>query len=437
VVEGTHFLPRADEVTIKVRAADLEITAGPDAGRRMRIDRPTFVIGTGDSADLRLSDPAVSREHLRMTLVPIGLTVRDEGSKNGTWLDGTRLYDALLTKSAVVQLGSSTLAIRIDTGALELPLHEGERFGGALGVSASMRHLFGVLERASASDVTVLIEGESGVGKEVLARAVHDRSPRADGPFVAVDCGAIAPTLIEAELFGHEKGAFTGAAATRPGMFEEAEGGTIFLDEIGELSLDLQPKLLRVLEAREVRRVGGGARPLNVRVIAATNRRLSEASEKGEFRRDLYYRLAVARVTVPPLRDRPEDIAPIAREFLRTALGDPTAELPRDLEGLLSAYRWPGNVRELRNVVDRYALLGARDATALFDASASQAAPEDLSDLPYHEARRRALERFERAYLPSILARAGGVVSKAAELAQVARPSFYRMLDRNRVSSDD
>jgi transcriptional regulator with PAS, ATPase and Fis domain len=312
-------------------------------------------------------------------------------------------------------------------------------FGAAIGVSPAMRHLFAVLERAAQSDVTVLLEGESGVGKEVLARAIHTRSQRAGGPFVTVDCGAIPSSLIESELFGHERGAFTGATHARSGVFEQADGGTIFLDEIGELPLDLQPKLLRAIEAREVRPVGANAaRAVDVRIVAATNRRLAEAAASGEFRRDLFYRLAVARIVVPPLRERREDILPLARSFVRAATRDACAELPADFAALLGSYAWPGNVRELRNVVERWALLGVRDARTLFDEAGKVTAGEleDLSHLPYHEARRVVLERFERQYLPKVLSDAGGVVARAAAHAQVARPSFYRMLERLGEAAD-
>jgi transcriptional regulator with PAS, ATPase and Fis domain len=421
------------ETTLRVHAALLEVTAGPDAGAHARVDRPTFVVGSGPGADLRLADGAVSREHVRLALEPSGVRVRDEGSKNGTWLGGVRIADALLTSDAALEVGKTTLLVRLESAALDLPLSASASFGDALGVSPPMRHLFALLERAAGSDVTILLEGESGVGKEVLARAVHARSPRAAGPFVAVDCGAIPPGLVESELFGHERGAFTGAAQARTGLFEQADGGTLFLDEIGELPLDLQPKLLRAIETREVRPVGGRAgRPFDVRIIAATNRRLAEAACAGEFRRDLFYRLAVARVVVPPLRDRRQDILPLARAFLRVATGDAGVELPVDLGAMLASYAWPGNVRELRNVIERWALLGVRDARGLFDAAgiARNVDAEDLSHLPYHEARRRVLERFERAYLPRVLENAGGVVTRAAEHAQVARPSFYRMLER-------
>ncbi len=422
--------------TLRIRAAELAVSSGPDAGRTVRIEQPTFVVGSGPGADLRLTDPAVSQEHLRLSLGPDGMHLRDGGSKNGTWIGAIRVADITLVGAATVQIGRTVLSLQLDASAIDLPLSDAPSFGGAIAVSTSMRHLFALLERAAASDVTVLLEGESGVGKEVLATAIHARSARESGPFVAVDCGAIPANLIESELFGHERGAFTGAFQAHQGVFEQARGGTLFLDEIGELPLDLQPKLLRVLEQREVRPLGARApRAIDVRVIAATNRRLAEAAQKNEFRKDLFYRLAVARVTVPPLRDRPEDIVPLARAFFRTVTADASAEIPPDLAAILTSYAWPGNVRELRNVMERYALLGVRDADMLLDST--RAAPsQDLSLLPFREARRAAIERFEREYAPRVLARADGVVARAAQLAEVARPSFYRLLERLRLPSD-
>jgi transcriptional regulator with PAS, ATPase and Fis domain len=423
-----------DDAFLRVRAADLTVRGGPDDGLEARVEIPTFVVGTGELSDLKLSDPTVSREHLRLTLEAAGVRVRDVGSRNGTWIGGVRVREALLTTSTVLTIGATSLSISLDAGPIDLAVSQSTRFGEAIGVSPAMRHVFMLLERAARSDMTVLLEGESGVGKEILARAVHSTSQRAKAPFVALDCGALSPSLIESELFGHERGAFTGAHSARQGLFEAAHGGTIFLDEIGELPIDLQPKLLRVLEEREVRPVGGRtAKPIDVRVVAATNRHLAEAVEAGKFRRDLFYRLAVVLVTVPPLRDRPEDIAPLARAFLRSVLGTPETELTEDFAAMLSSYSWPGNVRELRNVIQRYALLEVRDAEALFGGMRGEKG-EDLSLLPFHEARRIAMDRFERAYFPKVLARAGGVVSRAAQLAEVARPSFYRMLERVRES---
>ncbi len=315
-----------------------------------------------------------------------------------------------------------------------VPAREPERFGDALGASEAMRQLFATLARVAGEELSVLLEGESGVGKDVLARALHQHSRRAAGPFVVVDCGAIPPNLIESELFGHERGSFTGAESARRGVFEEATGGTLFLDEIGELPLDMQPKLLRALEQREIRPVGGrGTRPIDVRVVAATNRKLTTLAQTGGFRSDLYYRLAVVCATVPPLRDRREDVLPIARAMLRALRKDESAEIASEVEARLVAYRWPGNVRELRNVVERYAVFG--DSPGLFEAiEEPPVREEDLATLTYHEAKKRVLDRFEEAYLPRVLERAGGVVTRAAELAGVARPSFYRMLERLRAS---
>jgi transcriptional regulator with PAS, ATPase and Fis domain len=431
----TRFVPPPNATSVRVHAARLEITSGTDVGRSVRIDRPVFIIGTGETADLRLTDPTVSREHLRLFLTPSGLEIRDEGSKNGTWIGGLRIKDTLATQATSIKIGTTSIAMSLESGPLEIALSDSDRFGKAIGVSACMRNVFALLERASESDVTVLLEGESGVGKEVLAQAVHTRSARSAGPFVALDCGAIPPALIESELFGHEKGAFTDATRSSAGSFAQAEGGTIFLDEIGELQLDLQRKLLRVLEQREVRPLGSEhVVSVNVRVIAATNRRLSEAVHNNEFRQDLFYRLAVARVVIPPLRDRPEDVLPIAKAFLTAASNGKEVELPADFAAMLSAYHWPGNVRELRNVIDRYVHLGLRDTSSLFDANRQDLAPSstDLSLLPYHEARRRAVDAFERAYVPKVMERAGGVVARAAEMSEVGRASFYRMLERVR-----
>ena len=279
VDQETRFL--ADQPVLRVRALTLEVTAGPDAGTRARVDRPVFVIGTGASADLRLTDDTVSREHVRFSLTQAGVHVRDDGSTNGTWIGGLRVNDALLTTPTAVTLGSTVISLQIDAETFDLPLAASERFGEAVGGSATMRHVFAVLARAAASEVTVLVEGESGTGKELLAHAIHVHSERKSGPFVAIDCGALPPNLIESELFGHERGAFTGADRARLGAFEQANGGTLFLDEIGELPLDLQPKLLRALETRQVRPLGAsGARNVDVRIVAATNRNLADAAQR-------------------------------------------------------------------------------------------------------------------------------------------------------------
>jgi transcriptional regulator with PAS, ATPase and Fis domain len=427
--DGTSTVQR-DAVALRVRGATLHVTRGPDAGRSAPVDQPTFIIGSGSSADLRLTDPGISREHVRLTLTETGVRLRDT-SKNGTYLGGFRIYDLLTRDDTAIVIGETTLAITIAADRIDLPMSTETRFGAAIGQSAVMRHLFATLERAAASDLTILIEGETGVGKDLLARAIHEKSERRRGPFVVADCSAISENLIESELFGHARGAFTGADKDRRGVFEEANGGTLFLDEVGELPLELQPKLLRALEQREIRPVGGRvARPVDIRVIAATNRRLAEGARNGEFRSDLFYRLAVVKATVPPLRDRPEDILPIARSLLQKLKRDPTAEISVDIASMLEAYSWPGNVRELRNVVERYAALG--DGTGLIEHATPirLATDDELAMLPYHEARRVVVDRFEEGYAPRLLARADGNIRRAAALADIARPSLYRMLER-------
>jgi transcriptional regulator with PAS, ATPase and Fis domain len=434
VGQNDSTLSLGGHMSLKVRAATIHVAKGPDAGRQARVDQVSFIVGGGESADLRLTDPAVSREHLRISLGTAGLRIRDDGSKNGTYLGSTRVHDVTLSNDAALVIGATTLAFTIATDSIVLPLSVNDRYGEAIGTSNVMRYLFAQLERAAATNLTVLIEGESGAGKDLLARAIHAKSPRRDGPFVIADCSAIPEHLIESELFGHERGAFTGADRARRGVVEEAHGGTLFLDEVGELPLDLQPKLLRMMEQREIRPVGSNApRSVDVRIIAATNRRLAEAARTGEFRNDLFYRLAVVRVAVPPLRDRPEDILPIARSMLRTLKRDPNADLPQDFASMLVAYSWPGNVRELRNVIEQHAVLGS-DAKGLFEEAKAmtRSADAELANLTYHEARKLVLDRFDEEYLPRVLDRAEGVVARAAELAGVARPSFYRMLDRIR-----
>lgn len=419
---------------VQVRAATIEVRTGTTSGKRVRVETPRFVIGSGPDVDLRLEDRTVSREHVVVSLGPSGLVVRDEGSRNGTFLGAVRVKEIVLTGDTTLRVGQTTVAITVDNASIDIPISAGAAFGDAIGSGAAIRNVFHRLERAAETDVTVLLEGESGVGKDVLARAVHAHSNRAEQPFVAVDCGAIPATLFESELFGHVRGAFTGADQQRDGLAAEADGGTLFLDEVGELPLELQPKLLRLLEEREIRPVGGrGPRKVDIRIIAATNRGLLEAVSQGTFRQDLFYRLSVARVVVPPLRDRAEDIEALALAFLRNALGRADAQLDPDIASMLAAYRWPGNVRELKNVVERHALLGVRDRQSLFDAKDARGLAvqrDDVWSMPYHDARKILLEDFERTYLTRALAGAGNVVVRAAEITGIPRPTFYRMLTR-------
>jgi DNA-binding NtrC family response regulator len=439
---ATQVIQRAQGVDqLLIRSAQLKVVGGPDKGRQVAIGERTVVVGTAPECDLCLTDSAVSRRQFEVRAALDGFLVRDLASTNGTFAGKLRLGETLVTESLTLTAGRSEIKLVIGKEQEALDLSRHERFGSLLGKSPPMRRCFALLEAAAACDATVLIEGESGTGKEVAAESVHRLSARASGPLVVVDCGAIAATLIESELFGHERGSFTGAAASHAGAFEQADGGTLFLDEIGELEASLQPKLLRFLEKHEVRRVGGsGARKVDVRVVAATNRRLEQLAKDGGFREDLFYRLAVIRVVLPPLRQRRDDVPMLALELARRIRPgvDPASWLDAHALEVLSSYPWPGNVRELRNVLERLAALpDARPELLLAPASdeKGQAAAADphrgLDDLAYHDAKERILDAFERRYVAAVLARSGGVVARAAEHAQVPRQTFFRLIRKH------
>ncbi|CAN5221583.1 hypothetical protein BH09MYX1_BH09MYX1_52060 [soil metagenome] len=400
------------------------------------------IIGKAQDADLVLPDDTVSRRHCELVREGASIRVRDLDSTNGVRVDGTRVKDALLSPGAVVRVGEVEVAIRPAERRAEPMPSERTSFGGALGESLAMRTIFGVLERIAPTEATVLLLGETGTGKDVLARGIVAESPRKSGPFVVVDCGAVSYSLIESELFGHERGAFTGAVASRQGAFELANGGTVFLDEIGDLPLDVQPKLLRVLETKEFRRVGGNKhQKSDARVIAATKRDLDREVKGGKFREDLYFRLAVVPVTVPPLRQRREDIAAIARHILTTA----GADFPLDGDALaaLAAHDWPGNVRELRNVLER-AVYMAR-ATGTFDLGTislggggdTGAAFHFEPEHSYRETRARFDHELERRYVKWILARNQGNVSAAARDARMERKHLSDLVKKHGIRGSD
>ncbi|MGZ3425987.1 MAG: sigma 54-interacting transcriptional regulator, partial [Polyangia bacterium] len=347
---ATRILSRPGGRVIAVRRARLRVSRGPSRGEQLELSSlQPIVIGSDPDADLVLADDTVSTRHAEVRPTASGWVVRDLGSTNGVVIHEVRVQEA--------KLDENTRRLALGESELEWKLYEDEvehamaatPFGGLVGEAPAMRALFALCEQAAAADSTILLEGESGTGKEVLAEALHRGSPRAERPFVVVDCAALAANLVESELFGHEKGAFTGADRARAGALEEAHGGTLFLDEIGELPLEQQVKLLRALEARQVRRVGAAqTKTIDVRVIAATHRRLEGLVAAEQFRADLYYRLAVIKVHVPALRERSEDILPLARRFLaelKPSL-DPSALLSDAVSTALVAHRWPGNVRE-------------------------------------------------------------------------------------------
>jgi len=392
-------------------------------------------IGSQDGNDLVVGDPTVSRFHCEIVMDASGPHVRDLGSRNGTMVDGVRVREAFLRSGSLVKLGAVTLRFDFLGHTSRLPISPNSSFHGLVAGSIPMRMALAFIERAATSEMTVLLEGETGTGKGKVAEAIHRGGPRAKKPFLVVDCGAIPANLLESELFGHEKNAFTGAVERRVGVFEEAGGGTIFLDEIGEMPIELQPKLLRVLESKEIRRVGSNHhQKVDVRIVAATNRDLRSEVNEGRFRSDLYFRLAVLRIGLPPLRERPDDMPALAEGLLRSigAKPDEVAALctPEFFAGLRRA-AWPGNVRELRNHLER--CLVFQEALPVTESAVAQPGGEATVDprMPYALARRRAIDSFERTYVRELLALHGGKVMPAATSAEVDRVYLYKLARRH------
>ncbi len=406
---------------------------GAQAGESALIDGSTTVlVGQSPICPLRPRDPTVSRRHLELEVVGDRLRVRDLGSSNGTFIGSIRIIEALLGGGEVLEIGSTHVRVDRQQNAAPAPIVTDVHFGDVHGISREMRRLYPLFARLAQVDVPVLVEGETGTGKEVVARAIHDGGKRADFPFIVFDCTAVSASLIESELFGHERGAFTGAVAQRRGLFEQAAGGTLFIDEIGDLPLELQSKLLRVLERSEVRRVGGDRWiRCDVRVIAATRRNVDALVQEGRFRDDLFHRLAVGRVELPPLRRRRGDVLALVDRFCREAGAAPSV-IPAALLGEWNQAEWPGNVRELRNAVARELALGDLQRAIIVDeetAGAASAAPAMSVDVtvPFVEARQRVVDAFQREYLERILEAHGGSVQRAAEAAGIA-DRYFRLL---------
>ena len=430
-------LARPLPLVVNYSKVRVTVSQGPDAGLIRELVSNTLRVGSSSDNDLALTDNTVSRRHCAIEPLATGVRIRDEGSMNGVFVGGLRVFDAVVSGDAQVRLGDTVLTIEPLSEVVAREQAATDRFCNLLGRSPRMRELFADLARIAPSDVTVLIEGETGSGKELVAESVHAASLRAQGPLVVFDCSSVAPTLAESELFGHERGAFTGAVATRPGIFEQADGGSIFLDELGELPKDLQPKLLRVLERREVRRLGSQRTiPVDVRLIAATNRNLAAEVQRGNFREDLYFRLAAAHVRVPPLRDRMEDLPLLVEHFLtRTKPRRNVADIPPQVWTMFNTHRWPGNVRELWNAVQRFSVTPERvlsdelSGSALRDSRPLALDPATLQALPV--ARREASETFERSYLEALLARTDGNVQRAAAVAEVSRQMVQKLLRKH------
>ena len=434
----TRVINRSDQSpALQVRRATLKVVKGADKGVEKDFHQYGVVIGTSPECDLILSDPSVSRRHCEIVPEEAGFRLRDLGSMNGTFVADLLVKDVFLRKNEEIIIGNTRIRFALLKQSEEYPLSSKTSLGRMQGRSLALRQVFAVLERVAASESIILLEGESGTGKDLAAETVHSLSSRRQKPFVVVDCGAMKSTLVESELFGHRKGSFTGADRDHSGAFESAEGGTVFLDEIGELDPALQPKLLRLLEKREVRRLGENQyRPVDIRLIAATNRDLGAEVKAGRFREDLFFRISVVRVRMPPIRERREDIGMLARGFVQQLNPnvDPMEIVNEQVLALFHNHDWPGNVRELRNVVERLLLFPDRPESAIQQMGTETDQSADLMNLPFHEARNKWVDRFERAYLSTLLDSAGGVVSQAAKIAEIPRQTFYRLMSKHRLT---
>jgi DNA-binding NtrC family response regulator len=436
-VTATRTLVVETRTTLKIRRCKVEVIAGVGVGQNMVTEKERIRVGSHASNDFVLEDRTASRQHFEIQYTDRGYLLVDLHSTNGTYLDGSRVERAYLKKGSQIGAGQSLIRFAPIEDEIKLdPDGEGS-LGEMVGVSSKMRQIFGLLKRVAPMDVSVIITGETGTGKELAARAIHDNSPRKDGPFVVLDCGAIPENLIESELFGHEKGAFTGADKAREGAFERAHGGTIFLDELGELRLDLQPKLLRVLEQREVRRVGGNeVLDVDVRVIAATNRDLQKEVQQGRFREDLFFRLSVINVHLPALRQRKEDIPLIMEKVLaepETVQRHGRKRVNPAAMSALTNYGWPGNVRELMNVISHVLTFAEGDNIDVTHlpprlVGSSKDGPLSFNEhLSFKDAKEQLLESFEREYLTTVLRRCAGNITRAAKESGLHRKSIERL----------
>ncbi len=440
VPSPTLIMSRLDaDNRILVPKCKLLAVSGPLKAQEFVVNSDTFTIGSGRGNDLMLEDSTISRRHCEIQLTPNGYSIRDLGSTNGTFVQGVRIKSAFLDAGTEFQLGNSRLVFCPMQETMEYRLSPSESFGNLLGRSVAMRHVFHLAEHYAETDSTVMISGETGTGKEVLAEEIHRHSKRRDKPFVVIDCASLSNELVASELFGHAKGAFTGAISDRVGAFEAANGGTVFLDEIGDLSSELQPRLLRVLEKREVKRVGSNTvRKIDVRIISATNKKLQNEVNAGNFREDLYFRLSVVHIELPPLRQRKDDIAMLTEAFLEDFLGGEAGTQVTNLDAATRALQnhdWPGNVRELRNLVELASHAEQRpiDLSAFLYLSRTRKPPGDETlsfnaDRPFKEAKQEIIESFERQYVSDLLKRCDNNVSEAARQAGIERAYLQRLL---------
>jgi DNA-binding NtrC family response regulator len=438
----TSLLDDAPAFTRQTTGGTFVVIQGPDRGETCTLGERPIAIGSAPTCDLVLSDKAVSRKHIIAEPAGQGAVLRDQGSRNGSFVAGSRFKEITIGYGAEIKLGRTVIKYLPEEVVVEPEASEASAFGALVGRDLKMRRLFNLLADVAKNDATVLIEGETGTGKELVAEELHNHSNRRGGPFVVFDCGAVPRELVESALFGHVRGSFTGAIADRKGAFAEAHGGTIFLDEIGELPIELQPALLRALDKKAVRRVGANSYDkLDVRIVAATNRDLRAEIAAKQFREDLYYRLAVIRVSLPALRERGSDIRFLVEHFVAELAGGRKIVVGPDDLARLQRHSWPGNVRELRNTLERACVLSRGETLNLddaFAAAAGSAAPVGFrTDLPFKEAKGQLVDRFEREYVIDLMRRHKLNLSAAAREAQIDRKHLRELLRKHGMDPRD
>lgn len=447
----TFVVPaKNEERPLIKKKATILILSGPQQGKEIIIENTPFSIGSSDSCDLQLKDTAVSRKHCIINSDNHTFSIEDTNSTNGSFLCGLRIMHAYLTPGSELRLGNTRLLFSPSLEFADIPLSQNDHFGNAIGASDPMRRIFYLAESYAPTDATIMLTGETGTGKEILAEEIHKHSKRSEKPFVVIDCTSISRDIVESELFGHIKGAFTGATSDRPGAFESADGGTVFLDEIGELPQELQPKLLRVLEKREIKRVGSNeVRKIDVRIICATNRNIKKEISEGNFREDLYYRLSVVNIELPPLREHKEDIPLLAETFMSRLHNAKARDEIQDFDYAMKAlmrYDWPGNIREFRNLIDRayyhiqkpVDILQCQQGGTLLKQSNNGSNGDEENSVsnnvdttkPFKDEKNRLIDDFERQYIKELLARNNGNVSKSAREADIERAYLQRLIKK-------
>jgi DNA-binding NtrC family response regulator len=431
---ATHAIRVSASAGLSLQRCGLVEVTGPHPGTNHPLTGERLVVGKSPDCDLCIPDATVSRQHFEVRNEAGAYLIKDLDSTNGTELDGARVREAYLRPGSLIKAGEVVFRFRTGYDPVQIAPSEKDGLGGLVGRSLRMREIFALIEKVAPSDATVLFEGGTGTGKGAAVAALHEHSLRKQGPLVVVDCGAVAHNLIESELFGHVKGAFTGATGSRKGALENSQGGTLYIDELDDLPLDLQPKLLRAIEERVFVRLGSNQScKFDARLVASTKKELSAEVSAGRFREDLYYRLSVVTIRLPPLRERPDDIPLLFNHFAKES-GASFEQLEQEVRDRWQNYSWPGNVRELRNAVERGRALqndGLVQPSPVGSGAPAQGALLPDYALPFKDAKEKLLESFEREYLRRLLERVPDGISTAAREAKIDRKHLYNLLEKH------